>query len=66
MSPMSWYSGSQETILSVSGSALMASRAASRFALMQRCGTITPFGSAVDPLVNWRMAGASGSSGGRS
>ena len=33
---------------------------------MQRCGSITPFGSAVDPLVNCRMASASGSSAGRS
>ena len=35
-------------------------------AARQRCGSITPLGSAVDPLVNWRIPSASGSSGGRS
>src|SRR5207249_3648101 len=66
MSPMSWYRGSHDTALSMSGSRAAASTAASRFAVMQRCGTMTPFGSAVAPLVHWRIASASGSSAGRS
>ena len=35
------------------------------FAPTQRSGSITPFGSAVEPLVNCRIARRSGSSGGR-
>ena len=38
---------------------------ASMFAPTQRSGSITPFGAAVEPLVNCRIASRSGSSGGR-
>src|SRR4051794_2304958 len=64
MRPMSWYSGSHDTARSawvISAPAMIASM----LAPTQRSGSITPFGAAVDPLVNWRIASRSGSSGGR-
>ena len=64
--PMSWYSGSHDTSTSSSGSRAVACAMASRLAPTVRCGSITPFGSEVDPLVNWRIAKRSRSSGGRS
>ena len=64
MSPMSWYRGNHDTARSAS---LMPAPAmmASMFAPTQRSGSMTPLGAAVEPLVNWRMASRSGSSGGR-
>ncbi len=38
---------------------------ASRLARTARSGSITPLGSDVEPLVNWRMTNRSGSSAGR-
>ena len=64
--PMSWYSGSHDTSTSSSGSSDVAWAMASRLAPTVRCGSITPFGSDVDPLVNCRIARRSGSSAGRS
>ena len=64
MSPMSWYSGSHETARSawvICAPATMASM----LAPTQRSGSITPFGDAVEPDVNWRIANRSGSSAGR-
>ena len=64
-SPMSWYSGSHETITS-SGASPAESQQASTLALSTRSGIITPFGSLVEPLVYWRMTSRSGSGGGTS
>ena len=61
MSPMSWYSGSHDATRSCSSSNAAPRRMASMFAVTQRCGSITPLGSAVLPLVNCRIASASGS-----
>ena len=52
--PMSWYSGSHDTITSVSTSSSVAIAIASRLAQIVRFGSMTPLGSAVDPLVNCR------------
>ena len=63
---MSWYSGSHDTITSSSTSSSAAIAIASRLAQIVRFGSITPLGSAVDPLVNCSTASRSGSSAGRS
>ena len=54
MRPMSWYSGNQDTARS-SWVIAAAATMASMFAPTQRSGSITPFGAAVEPLVNCRM-----------
>ena len=64
-SPMSWYSGSHDTITS-SPPISAAAHAASTLAESTRSGIITPFGSLVEPLVYCRMTSRSGSSGGSS
>src|SRR4029079_1734195 len=59
-SPMSWYSGSHDTI--TSWSPISAARQqASMFAASTRSGIITPLGSLVDPLVYCRITKRSGS-----
>ncbi len=64
-SPMSWYSGSHDSITSP-GASPAASRQASMFAESTRSGIITPFGSLVEPLVYCRITRRSGSGGGTS
>ena len=59
---MSWYSGSHDTMTSSSASSAVACSIASRFAQRTRSGSITPFGSLVEPLVYCRIASRSGSS----
>ena len=61
---MSWYSGSHDTMTS-SWVMFAAVQAPSRLLQIARCGSITPFGSEVDPEVNCSTARASGSLGGR-
>ena len=61
--PMSWYSGSHETITS-STHIPPAWHEASRLAVSTRSGIITPFGSLVEPLVYCRMTRRSGSCAG--
>jgi hypothetical protein len=63
--PMSWYSGSHDTITS-SGVSPPASEHASMFAVSTRSGIITPLGSLVEPLVYCRMTSRSGSGRGGS
>ena len=65
MRPMSWYSGSHETPRSAGPSPAPSTMASMLFS-RQRWARTTPFGSSVEPLVNWMMPSASGSSGGRS
>ena len=62
--PMSWYSGSHDTNTSSFSWRPPASVMASRFEHSTRSGSITPFGSDVEPLVNCRIASRSSSSGG--
>ena len=64
MSPMSWYSGNHDATRSASMSNAAPRVIASMFAVTHRCGSMTPFGSAVLPLVNWRIARESGSTAG--
>src|SRR4029079_19156020 len=61
--PMSWYSGSHETITSWSPISA-ASQQASMLAASTRSGIITPLGSLVDPLVYCKITNRSGSCGG--